>query len=213
MLRARNLASAALTASLITMGGVGATVLSAGAAQAAACPTASQIVTDINAVTSVAGDLNAQLGTLGRNSGSGDVQSVAQSTTSGLAAISNDLNQDASALNGCSALGSADSAGVANAFDGLAAATNQMLSTLTRDQPVFAQFGQTAPITSALRSLEGTFDSYAYALVSVAPSQQGAIASDQSSVETSLGDEITLYSQICIPSPLYPTLQPLCIAV
>jgi hypothetical protein len=213
MLRARNLASAALTVSLVTMGGIGTTVLSAGAAHAATCPTASQIVTDINATASVAGGLNSQLGTLSSNSSPSDVQSVAQSTADGLNTMINELNADADALNGCPALGSADSTSVANAFDSLANATNQMLSTLVGDHPIFAQYGATAPIAYSLQALEGSFDSYTFALLAVAPSQQGAITNDQNSVETSLGNAITIYNQLCIPSPLYPSLKPICVAL
>ena len=213
MLRTRKLASAALTACLVTMGGIGTTVLSAGAAHAATCPTASQIVTDINAIASMAGGLTSQLGALTPSSSPGDVQSAAQSTVNGINTMSSQFDAAASALDGCPALGSPDSASVANAFDSLASATNQTLSTLIGDHPIFAQYGTTAPIASSLRTLESTFDSYAYALLSVAPSQQGPITDDQNSVDTSLGNAITTYEQLCIPSPLYPSLQPICIAL
>lgn len=213
MLRARKLAGTALTACLVTMGGIGTTVLSAGAAQAATCPTASQIVTDINTIAAEAAGINQQLGTLTQNSNPASVRTVAQSTTVGLNTMSNDLNADADALNGCPALGSSDSQTVANAFDSLAGATNQMLSTLIGHHPDFAQFGLTAPIAASLRTLEATFDSYSFALLTVAPSQQGSITSDQNSVEVSLGNAITTYEQICIPSPLYPTLKPICVAL
>jgi hypothetical protein len=213
MSHARKLASAALTTCLVAMGGIGTTVLSAGAAHAATCPTAGQIVTDINATATVAGDLTSQLAALTTNSSPSDVQSAAQSAANGLNTMSSELDADTSALNGCPALSSADSTSVANAFDSLAGTTNQTLNTLIGDQPIFAQFGLTAPIASSLRNLEATFDSYAFTLVTVAPSQQGPITDDQNSVNTSLDNAITTYSQLCIPSPLYPTIKPICLSL
>lgn len=213
MLRARKLASTALTTCLITMGGIGTTVLSAGAADAATCPTASQIVTDINTITSEAGGINSTLSPLTSNSAPGTVQSAGQFTGTGLNSMSSDFSVDTDTLSGCSALGTADSTSVANAFDSLAGTTNQMLSTLVRVHPIFAQYGLTAPIAAALRSLEGSSDSYALALATVAPSQQGAITSDQSSIDTNLNSAITTYEQICIPSPLYPIVPPVCVSL
>jgi hypothetical protein len=213
MLHARKLASTALTACLVTMGGIGTTVLSAGAANAATCPTASQIVTDINATAAVAGGINSGLVSLTSSSAPATVQSTAQSTTTGLNTMSSEFASDTNALAGCPALGSADSTSVANAFGSLANTTNQMLSALIGDHPVFAQYGLTAPIASSLRSLEGTFDSYAFELAAAAPSQQGPITAGQNSVETSLNNAITTYTQFCIPSPLYPTVPPICVAL
>ena len=213
MSHARRLASAALTTCLVAMGAVGTTVLSAGAADAATCPTAGQIVTDINATATVAGDLTSQLFPLSKNSSPSDVQSAAQSTANGLNTMSNELSTDTSALNGCPALSSSDSTSVANAFDSLASTTNQTLNTLIGDHPIFAQYGLTAPITSSLRTLEAAFDSYAFTLVTVAPSQQGPVTDDQNSVNTSLDNAITTYSQLCIPSPLYPILKPICVTL
>jgi hypothetical protein len=209
MLRARKLASAALTASLVTAGGIGTTVLSAGAVYAGTCPTASQIVTDINVIASAAGDLNAKWGALTSSSSPGDVQSAAQSTTAGLNAMIDVFSADTTSLGGCSEPGSADSRAVTAAFRSLTSATQQMLGTLTGKHSIFAQFGVAAPIASSLRTLEGALDSYAYALLAAA-SQQGAITTDKDSVDSSLGNAITLYEQLCIPSPLYPVVQPVC---
>jgi Hydrophobic surface binding protein A len=213
MLRARKFASAALTASLVTVSGVSTTVLSAGTAHADSCSGASQIVNDINALASGAGDLTSQLGSLTFSSSAGDVQSAAQSTVAGLSTMINDLNTDVTASAGCPTLSSADSQTVANAASNLTSATQQMLSALTGQHSPFAQFGATAPIASSLRSLEAALDSYAFALTTIAAPQQGAITQAKESLDNSLGGAITLYEQTCIPSPLYPTIQPVCIAI
>ena len=213
MLRARKLASAALTAGLVTAGGIGTTVLTASAAHAGTCPTASQIVTDINVIASGAGALNSRLASLTRSSSPSDVQSAAQATAEGLNTMSNELTVNVSTFGGCQDLSSADSRTVADAFGSLTGATQKMLSPLTGDHSYFAQISATAPIASSLRALEAALDSYAYALLAVAPSQQGAIAGGQSNVNDSLGNAIGLYGQICIPSPLYPTVQPVCVGL
>src|SRR5271169_1805373 len=127
MLRARKLASAALTTCLVTTGGIGTTVLTASTAHASTCPTVSQIVTGINAIASEAGGLKTQLAALTRSSSPDDVQSAAQSTATGLSTMSNDSAADVSAWGGCTELGSADSQTVAGAFASLAGATQQML--------------------------------------------------------------------------------------
>lgn len=212
MLRARKLASAALTASLVAAGGIGTTVLSAAAAHAGTCPTASQIVTDIDAIASAAGALDTRLDALTPSSSPGDVQPAAQSTAAGLNTMVNDFSADTTALAGCPApLSSADSQTVTAAFRSLTGATQRMLSTLTGKHAIFAQFGATAPIASSLRALEAALDSYTYALISAATSQQGAITNSKDSIDSSLGDAITRYGQICIPSPLYPNLMPICV--
>jgi hypothetical protein len=214
MLRARKLASAALTASLVTAGGIGTTVLSVGAAHAGTCPTASQIVTDINVIASAAGGLNARPGALTPSSSPGDVQSAAQSTAAGLNTMVNDLSADTTALGGCPApLSSADSQTVTAAFRSLTSVTQHMFSTLTGKHAIFAQYSVTAPIASSLRALEAALDSYTYALISAAPSQQGAITNDKDSADSSLGNAITFYGQLCIPSPLYPTVMPVCVGL
>ncbi len=209
MLRARKLASAALTASLVTAGGIAATMLSAGAAHAGTCPTASQIATDINVIASAAEGLNAKPDALTLSSSPADVQSAAQSTAAGLSVMIGDLGADTTALGGCA---EPDSQAVADAFRNLTAATQRMLVTLIGKHSIFAQFSLTAPIATSLRSLETSFDSYTYALIGAAsPSQQGAITNGKDSVDNSLGNAITLFGQICIPSPLYPTVSPVCV--
>jgi hypothetical protein len=213
MLRARKLANAALTACLVTAGGIGATVLSAGAAHAGTCPTASQIVTDIHVIASAAGSINSQSSALTSSSSPRDVQSAAQSTAAGLSTMVSDFSADTTALAGCPALSSADSQTVADAFGSLTTVTQQMLSTLTGKHSIFAQFSVTAPITSSLRALEAALDSSTFALITVAPSQEGAITNGKDSVDTALGSAIAVYGEICIPSPLYPTVMPVCVGI
>jgi hypothetical protein len=78
---------------------------------------------------------------------------------------------------------------------------------------IFAQFGVTAPIAQALRSLEAATDSYASTLQGIAPSQANDIANSKAQLDIALSNAISTYEQICIPSPLYPTLQPICVGL
>lgn len=211
-LHARKFAGVALTASLVTMGGIGTTVVSADAAHAATCPTASQIVSDLNSIEASAGSVNRQLSALSSSSSPGNVQSAAQATTAGLGTMSSDLTADADALNGCPALNSTDSQTVVSSFDGLVGTTTQTLNTLTGKHPIFAQFLQTAPIAASLRHLEAAFDSYSFALVAAVSSQQDAITRDQNNLDAALSNTISTYTQVCIPSPLYPIVPPVCVS-
>ncbi len=116
-------------------------------------------------------------------------------------------------ISGCGALSSADAQSAANAFSNAASATGALLSTISEKHDIFAQFGVTPPITSTLRQLEDVVDSYASTLGQVAASQASNIRSIQNQLDTSLGNTISLYEQLCIPSPLYPTLKPICVSL
>jgi large exoprotein involved in heme utilization and adhesion len=69
----------------------------------------------------------------------------------------------------------------------------------------------TAPIADSLRYLENNFDSFSNALVEVAPAQSSGITDDTSSADQSMGNAISLYEKLCIPSPLYPIVPPICV--
>jgi hypothetical protein len=212
MLRARKLASAALTAGLIAAGGVGTTVLSAGAALAATCPTASQTATSLNALTAQTGNLNNRLSPLSTNSSASDVNVAARATVDALNTLTNDYAAQASALNGCSAYGASDSQRVSSAYTGLINVTQATLATLIGKHSIFAQFQQTAPIAAVQRNLEASFDSDSLALLNVAPSESDSISSGYNAGTNSLNDSINTYNQVCIPSPLYPIILPVCVA-
>ena len=41
----------------------------------------------------------------------------------------------------------------------------------------------------------------------------GPVTSDQQALDQTVGQAIALYEQICIPSPLWPTVQPVCVGI
>ncbi len=190
-------------------------LLATGNSAAYAAPTCgiTAIVANINVFAGQATNANGGLGGISFTSGPGQVQTAASTLAGQLDDMAGGLSAAAADLNGCGALNAADAQSAANAFSNAASTTGALLSTISEKHPIFAQFGVTPPITSTLRQLEDVVDSYAFALGQVATSQANNIASTQGQLDTSLGNTISLYEQLCIPSPLYPTLKPICISL
>jgi hypothetical protein len=211
MLRARKLVGATLTAGLIMMGGIGTTVASAGAAHAATC-TASQYTADLDKIIKRADNLSARLQSLSTSSSSAAVQAEAKSTVKDLSDLVTEFNAATFAVDGCGPLSGPDAAIVTARLDNLTAVFQATLATLIGKHSIFAQFNETAPIAAVLRALEASVDSYSFALINVAPDEVPAITSDQSALDTAVGNTISTYSQICIPSPLYPIILPVCVS-
>jgi hypothetical protein len=157
--------------------------------------------------------VNTQASGLNSSSNPGVVRDTAQAITGNLAAMINELGDDASSLQQCGALNNADSQAAATAFSGMTAATVQMLNALTSAHLVFAQYGATAPIASALRALESSLDYFSDTLTQIAPSQAANIGASQSQADSATDNAITIYDQLCIPTPLYPTLPPICVGL
>jgi hypothetical protein len=206
----------ARAAALVAVPALAAGGLLAAAAPAAHAAPACSVAT-IEADTSAAADLarsvNTQTSSLNSNSAPGVVRDTAQAITGNLAAMSNELGDDANSLQQCGPLNNADSQAAATAFSGMTSATVQMLNALTGAHIIFAQYGATAPIASALRALESALDHFSGTLTQIAPSQVGDIDASQSQADSATGNAITTYDQLCIPSPLYPTLPPICVGL
>jgi hypothetical protein len=211
MLRARKLVGATLTACLVSLGGVATTVASAGAAHAATC-TASQYAADLNKVGKRAESLLNRLQALNTSSTSAAVQAEAAATVRDLNDMIVDLGTATMTLNECGPLAAANTATVTAALDNLTALSQATLATVIGKHSIFAQFQQTAPIAATLRSLEAALDSYSIALITVAPTAQPEISAARTALDTAVGNTINVYSQICIPSPLYPIIMPVCVA-
>ncbi|KAF7368094.1 hypothetical protein MSAN_00875600 [Mycena sanguinolenta] len=106
------------------------------------------------------------------------------------------------------------------ALDNFVAVHQAFLATIISKHSIFAQFQVTAPIAAVLRNLEIIIDSFAFALIDVIPQdarravqpQLGTVSSDKSALDTAVGDTITVYDEICIPSSLYPVVLPTCVS-
>ncbi|KAK6529086.1 hypothetical protein TWF694_004304 [Orbilia ellipsospora] len=86
----------------------------------------------------------------------------------------------------------------------------ESMRTLLGKHSIFAQFGVTAPIAAVLRSYEEATDDFVAALVELVPSNADTISQGGSALSTVVGTVITQYQEVCIPSPLYPILMPIC---
>jgi hypothetical protein len=54
---------------------------------------------------------------------------------------------------------------------------------------------------------------FAFAMINLIPTKQGDVTADKNSLDASVVKTVTLYKQLCIPSPLYPTLPAICIGL
>ncbi|KAJ7094781.1 hypothetical protein C8R44DRAFT_749368 [Mycena epipterygia] len=88
-----------------------------------------------------------------------------------------------------------------------------LLSTVIGKHSIFAQFGATAPIAAILRTLEGAIDALAFGLIDLIPCASDTVKMGQGMLDASVTNSINLYGQLCIPSPLYPVLQPICVSL
>jgi len=183
----------------------------ADAAPTAACGITT-IVTNINAIGDQADVANQILGNLSTTSPLYQVFDAQSTLSAQLNDLASALAGYANDLSGCAPLSAADAKTAAQAFSKAASSITSLASTISGKHDIFAQFGVTAPIANSLRQFEGAFDQYAFTLVDVAASQSNSITSSLNQVETSLDNAISLYQELCIPSPLYPTIMPVCIS-
>ena len=104
-----------------------------------------------------------------------------------------------------------------------------LLATVIGKHSIFAQFAVTAPIAAVLRSLEATIDvspiesqcapysntvlyqSFAFAMIDLIPTQTPAVHTDQNTLDDAVGNTISTYNQFCTPSPFYPRQLPTCV--
>jgi hypothetical protein len=106
-----------------------------------------------------------------------------------------------------------------------------VLSTVIGKHGILAQFGLTAPVATVLRSLEGAIDvrpvmrhiycvsdavsvqTLATGLIRLIPCATDTVNAGQNMLDTSVISAISIYAQFCVPSVLYPQVQPVCIAL
>ena len=49
-------------------------------------------------------------------------------------------------------------------------------------------------------------------MIDLIPGRQADVQTDKDQLDESVGNSITTYEQICIPSPLYPAVPPVCVS-
>ena len=55
--------------------------------------------------------------------------------------------------------------------------------------------------------------SFAFAMIDLIPCGAGSVTNDKNGLDTSVGNSITLYTQLCVASPLYPAVLPVCVVL
>ncbi|KAF7358231.1 hypothetical protein MVEN_00871900 [Mycena venus] len=189
--------------------------------------TATQIVAGINLVSNISQNSNNVLSPLSTSTDGATVQTMSQTLVNNFNTIINDVSALTTGLEATPPIEVTEAnhsrrqtAGstIVAALDNFVAVHQAFLATVIGKHSIFAQFQVTAPIAAVLRSLEAQIDSFAFALINVIPQnarraiepQLGSITSDQSALDTAVGNTVTTYSQTCIPSPLYPIILPVC---
>ncbi|KAJ7867437.1 hypothetical protein B0H13DRAFT_2351935 [Mycena leptocephala] len=64
-----------------------------------------------------------------------------------------------------------------------------------------------------LGSMISVIDAFAFATINLIPTKQTDVTTDKNSLHSSVGNTITIYQQLCIPSPLYPGVPLVCVTV
>ncbi|KAJ7096011.1 hypothetical protein C8R43DRAFT_264475 [Mycena crocata] len=176
-----------------------------------AAMTSAQVTDSILAITETSvKNVNRALSSLSITSNVATVSSTGQVVGNGLTSVISTLNQDVSGLQGQAPFADKDARPVADAAAQLVNFMQAMLSNLLNKHAIFAQFGQAASISAVLRSVEAVVDSFAFALAGVLPSQATAVQGGHQALQTLIENAIKQYNELCIPSVLYPQLQPVC---
>ncbi|KAJ7871930.1 hypothetical protein B0H13DRAFT_1895579 [Mycena leptocephala] len=178
---------------------------------ALAALTPAQVVANIEVVTSVSKSCNDVLGDLIPNLGS--AKTVGENIVTNLVKIITNLGADVTAMQATPPFIDAVAGPIVDALKEFVRVHQQLLATVIGKHGIFAQFGVTAPIAAILQSLEAAIDAFAFAMINLIPTKQGDVTADKNSLDASVVKTVTLYKQLCIPSPLYPTLPAICIGL
>ncbi|KAJ7196433.1 hypothetical protein GGX14DRAFT_575000 [Mycena pura] len=129
------------------------------------------------------------------------------------ATIVNALRADVPAMQATPPFDDVAAQPIVDALDNFVQIHQALLATVIGKHSIFSQFGVTAPITAIPRSHEAVIDSFAFAMIDLIPTRSSDVKNDKNQLDTSVGNTISLYEQLCIPSLLYPALLPICIAL
>ncbi|KAJ7763772.1 hypothetical protein B0H16DRAFT_1527180 [Mycena metata] len=174
--------------------------------------TPDQVVTNINIVTTASqGILNA-VTPITKNSSPGAVVTAGQTATTNFNTIIQNLGGDVSAMDG-TVFTAAQAGPVCAALTDFVNVHQAVLSTVIGKHGFLAQFGVAQPLAAVLRTLEGAIDAFAFGAIAMLPSCANQVTQQQAGLDTSVASAISQYEEICVPSPLYPTVMPVCVGV
>ncbi|KAJ7652408.1 hypothetical protein DFH06DRAFT_995203 [Mycena polygramma] len=187
-------------------------IILAGGALAALTPT--QVVANINIVTSVSSSITAAIEPLSVVPQIDQITIIVKSVITGFKTIIQDLGTDITAMQATPAFGDSLTQPIVDALItvGIFSPTLwEQLLIICQFHSILAQFVLTAPVAAILRSLEAVIDSFAFALIALIPTKSDSVNTNKATLAEAVGDTITLYTKFCIPSPLYPIIQPICL--
>jgi len=180
--------------------------------------TVDQVVTNIGIVTLVSGEANSALGLIDINTiDPSTIETTGQTLVNSFNTIISDLAADVAAMQATPPIADDDlgtvTQPIVDALTTFVGVHQALLSTVIGKHTIFAQFGVTSPIAAVLRSLEAGIDAFAFAMIDMIPTRKTDVENDQNQLDESVGNTITLYVQLCIPSVLYPTILPICLTL
>ncbi|KAJ7882369.1 hypothetical protein B0H14DRAFT_3433473 [Mycena olivaceomarginata] len=179
---------------------------------ALAALTVNDVVTNIGIVTNVSVNINNALTPLSTSTTGPDVVSLGQTLVGQFTVIINNLSADITAMQATPPFTvQADCDAIVVALDSFVEVHQALLATVIGKHAIFAQFAVTAPIAAVLRTLEAIIDSFAFAMIDLIPCGAGSVTNDKNGLDISVENSITLYTEVCIPSPLYPVVLPVCV--
>ncbi|KAI9457215.1 hypothetical protein BJY52DRAFT_1378299 [Lactarius psammicola] len=174
--------------------------------------TVQQVVDNINIVTKVSGDANDALSRISPSTSPNEIRLVAQNLASDFNVIIQDLGIDITAMQATPPFTDCTlTLPIIESLRGFVLVHQKLLATVIGKHSIFAQFALTAPIAGVLRTLEATIDKFAFSMINMIPCAKPDVEDDQSQLDDSVGKTIKRYQQFCIPSPLYPSIQPICL--
>ncbi|KAH9059468.1 hypothetical protein EDB83DRAFT_934143 [Lactarius deliciosus] len=179
--------------------------------------TPDQIVTNIAIVTQVSKDANNLLSPLSPSTPPSQlpalVPDISQKLAKDIQIIISNITADITAMQATTPFVDCPAAAavIVVALKDFVTVHQILLSTVIGKHSFFAQFGVTAPILAALRSLEVVIDKFADSMIILISCANGPVTKDQDDLDKSVGDTINQYKKFCLPSPLYPLIQPICL--
>ncbi|KAH9172541.1 hypothetical protein EDB89DRAFT_2069621 [Lactarius sanguifluus] len=180
---------------------------------ALAALTPEQIVTNVDIVTQVSQAANDALAQLSPTTPPSQIPVIARSLENSFRIIVSNITADIAAMQATPPFVDCPPAAVliVASLKNFVTVHQILLSTVIGKHSIFAQFGVTAPITGILRELEAAIDKFALSMINLISCAKDSVTKDQDDLDKSVGDTIKRYQQICIPVPLYPILQPICL--
>lgn len=153
------------------------------------------------------------------SSSKSDVQTAAEEVDTSITTITNDLTSYTNAMEATSPFPVTDCTAaqdIINAQKRFVGIHESFLSQLVEKHPIFAEFllavDLAGEFVTPLEDLKGAFDLFAAALANLLSNcdYTSILQELQDDFDGSVSDAISTYQQICVPSPLWPSVPPLC---